>query len=61
MTSQMGGAALVYIHRMGSPARHADLCPIFDDAPCDVIGLVEEQKQFMETWLESLINESGIS
>jgi hypothetical protein len=54
MSSQMGGAALIYIHSIGLPARDGDLCPIFADAPCDAIGSVEDQNQFRETWLESL-------
>jgi hypothetical protein len=54
MSSQMGGAALVYIHALGRPARNDDLRPVFDDAPCEAIGSVEEQAEFRRRWLESL-------
>jgi hypothetical protein len=56
MSSQMGGAALVYVHSVGRQARDEDLYPIFDDAPCDAIGSVEEQGRFRRGWLESLKN-----
>ena len=42
MSSQMGGASVVYVHTMGVQAREKDLRPIFDDAPCDVIGTVKD-------------------
>lgn len=54
MSSDMGGAALVYIHVLGRQASGEDLRPIFDDAPCDLIGSVQEQKEFMAQWRESL-------
>lgn len=56
MSSQMGGASLVYVHTMGLQAREKDLRPIFDDAPCDVVGTVAEQRQFRTQWVESLRN-----
>lgn len=56
MSSQMGGGLLVYVHRMGAQARDKDLRPIFDDASCDLIGTVEDQRQFRARWLESLEN-----
>jgi hypothetical protein len=56
MSSQMGGAALVYVHTMGLQAREKDLRPIFDDAPCAAVGSVEEQRQFKTQWFESLRN-----
>jgi hypothetical protein len=56
MSSQMGGGLLVYVHTMGVQAREKDLRPIFDDAPCEVIGAVEDQRQFRARWLESLRN-----
>jgi hypothetical protein len=54
MSSDMGGAALVYIHTLGRQADGDDLRPIFDDAPCELIGSAEEQKKFRTQWRESL-------
>lgn len=54
MSSQMGGAALVYVHTMQLQAREKDLRSIFDDAPCAAVGSVEEQRQFKTQWFESL-------
>jgi hypothetical protein len=53
MSSDMGGATLVYIHTLGRQATGEDLRPIFDDAPCELIGSVEEQRQFRAQWLGS--------
>lgn len=61
MSSQMGGAALVYVHVLGRPARNEDLRPIFEDAPCEAVGSVEEQSDFRRRWLESLGDGTGIS
>ena len=61
MSSQMSGATLVYVHTVGRQARDEDLYPIFDDAPCDAIGSVEEQSQFRRGWLESLKNGTSFS
>jgi hypothetical protein len=60
MSSQMGGAALVYVHALGRPARNEDLHPVFDDAPCEAVGSVEEQSEFRRRWLESLRDGVGI-
>jgi hypothetical protein len=57
MSSQMGGARMVYILSLGRQARHSDLRFIFDDAPCETVGSVEEQRAFSERWLESLRDE----
>ncbi len=59
MGSQMGGATLVYIHVLGRQARNGDLCPIFDDVPCETIGSIEEQSEFRRRWLESLGDGTG--
>jgi hypothetical protein len=56
MSSQMGGSLLVYVHTMGVQAREKDRRSIFDDAHCDLIGTVEDQRQFRTRWLESLRN-----
>ena len=58
MSSQMGGASLVYVHTMGLQARAEDLRPIFDDTPCDAVGSVEQQALFRREWLRSLGNEA---
>jgi hypothetical protein len=58
MSSQMGGASLVYVHTMGLQARAEDLRPIFDDTPCDAVGSVEQQALFRREWLRSLGNET---
>lgn len=60
MSSQMGGAALVYVHVLGQPSRDDDLRPIFDDAPCEAVGSIEEQGEFRRRWLESLGNGTSI-
>jgi hypothetical protein len=54
MSSDMGGAALVYVHRLGRQADGGDLQPIFADAPCDCVGSIEEQREFMAQWRTSL-------
>ena len=54
MSSDMVGAALVYVHRLGHPADGGDLQPIFADAPCDSVGSIEEQRESMEQWRKSL-------
>jgi len=54
MSSDMGGAALVYVHTLGRPVDGDDLRPIFDDAPCELVGSVEEQREFRTQYQESL-------
>jgi hypothetical protein len=56
MSSQMSGGSLVYVHTMGRQAREGDLRDIFDDAPCDAVGSVEQQHEFRTRWFESLSN-----
>jgi hypothetical protein len=54
MSSDMGGAWLIYVHTLGRQAGEHDLRPIFDDAPCDKVGSRAEQQEFMEKWRASL-------
>ncbi|MEA5115910.1 MAG: hypothetical protein VB050_17990 [Geobacteraceae bacterium] len=57
MSRDMGGARKVYLLRMGQQGRLEDLVELFDEAPADKIGTVEEQKAFYRKWLDSLGNE----
>jgi hypothetical protein len=54
MSGDMGGASLVYIHRVGRQPSYEDLVPIFDDASCELIVSVDEQSEFMKQWGKSL-------
>jgi hypothetical protein len=54
MSGDMGGAALVYIHRIGRQPSYEDLVSIFSDASCEMIGSVDEQSEFVEQWEKSL-------
>jgi hypothetical protein len=54
MSRDMGGAKKVYLLTMGQQGRLEDLVDIFDEAPAERIGTVEEQKAFYRKWLDSL-------
>ena len=54
MSRDMGGAKKVYINKLGLRPERIDLVKIFDEAPLDNIGTVDEQIAYHKLWLESL-------
>jgi hypothetical protein len=50
MSRDMGGGRKAYVMQMGSRARRADLVDIFDYAAPELIGTVQQQKDFVEIW-----------
>lgn len=56
MSRGMGGGLRAYAAKMGEPARQSDLVDIFDYASPEIIGSVEDQKQFRDEWADSLRN-----
>jgi hypothetical protein len=53
MTSQAGGFE-GYVVPNGRKARLSDLVPIFDPAPADAIGSVEEQSEFRKNYMDQV-------
>lgn len=53
MAVNMGPGMKVYLLRLGSPARLADLVPIFDSSDDMILASVEEQQEFYDTWLKT--------
>jgi hypothetical protein len=54
MSRSMGGGQRVYALDLGKPARRTKMLDIFDFAPPDAVGSVNEQSEFHEKWKESL-------
>jgi len=54
MTLQMAYGRKIYVLHKGQPARRADLVDIFDPAPFETVGTINEQKDFFDKWLASL-------
>jgi hypothetical protein len=50
MSRDMGGGRKAYVMQMGSKARTRDLVDIFDYAAPELIGTVQQQKDFFESW-----------
>jgi hypothetical protein len=57
MSRQMGGGRKAYIVSLGSPARRKNIVDIFDYAEPNLIGSVDQQKQFYSEWVSSLNDE----
>ncbi len=53
MSREMSGGRKAYVCRMGSRGSADDLVDIFDPAPSDLIGSVEEQAEFHAGWFRS--------
>jgi hypothetical protein len=54
MSREMGGGFRIYVETMGQPSRQEDLVRLFDEAPLDKIGSVEEQLNSHRAWIRSL-------
>lgn len=54
MARDMGGAASLYLLTKGEQARIDNLVAIFDEAPVETIGTVEDQRSYYSDWLSSL-------
>ncbi len=54
MSRSMSGGRKIYITKIGIPASSADLVDIFDFAPAETLGTVEEQETYRKEWFESL-------
>ena len=53
MSRSMGGGRKVYIARLGEPATAtADIC---DEAESGAVGTIEQQKEFHNKWIHSLM------
>jgi hypothetical protein len=54
MSRSMGGGRKAYVVRQGKQASMADLVDIFDYAELAIVGSVEQQRDYFETWARSL-------
>jgi hypothetical protein len=54
MSRSMSGGRKAYVIRQGKQANKADLVDIFDYAELAVVGSVEQQRDYFETWARSL-------
>ena len=54
MSRSMAGGRKAYVHRLGSPAVQGDLVDVLDTAPPHLVGTVQEQAHFHESWISSL-------
>lgn len=52
MSRDMGGGRKAYVHCRGYPTEH--LVDIFDPAATEAVGTVQQQRDFIADWLESL-------
>ena len=52
MSRSMGGGRKAYVMRMGTPA--SELVDIFDYAGPELVGGVDQQREFRDQWLVSL-------
>jgi hypothetical protein len=54
MCRSMGGGRKAYILRSGTPTKTGDLIDIFDYAPPELVGTVEQQRANHRKWLDGL-------
>jgi hypothetical protein len=52
MARDMGGGRHAYILRMGRQAQRSDLVSIFDPAPVEAVGDVDDQEAYARRWFE---------
>lgn len=54
MSRSMGGGRKAYLLKMGEPAKMDSLVDIFDSAPVETVGTVDEQQRFYNDWIDSI-------
>jgi hypothetical protein len=54
MSRSMGGGRKAYIVHLGSPASRTEMVDIFDYAEPAVVGTVQQQRDYIRAWYESL-------
>jgi hypothetical protein len=59
MSREMSAGRKAYVTRMGERASRADLVDIFDEAPLELVGRVDDQQAFHTKWFESLERTHG--
>ncbi len=53
MSRQMGGGLKLYITKLGEHSRMEDIVVLFDIAPADTVGTVQEQLDYHKKWVAS--------
>lgn len=56
MTIQMSNGKKAYQLRLGKQTKNDDIVNIFDSAPLEKIGTIEQQRNFYQQWTASLRN-----
>jgi hypothetical protein len=54
MARDMGGGAKAYILQVGRRAQRSDLVSIFDPAPVETVGTVDEQEAYAHRWMDQV-------
>lgn len=54
MSRQMSNGRKVYLHEMNTKPGRSSVVDIFDNAPLEKIGTINEQHEYMEEWRNSI-------